>query len=198
MNRVSTSSPRNRAIAGRVRSGETYAAIGTDYGISRERVRQIAAAFGARSACRGRPLVERVSWRCEVCGKEERRTPTRAKLKVCGKKCNGFRVGSLGLGQGRSDRTTPDGRSMFLVRGTWYVGSGPAGSLSTAARHIACLVLDRQLGRHEYATLIDGDPDNLDVSNIAITTAKQVARRRYGHPWTYTPLTDMRRNGGSA
>jgi hypothetical protein len=189
---------RDLDIAARVRAGETCAAISMDYGISRERVRQIAAALGARSANRGRPLVERVPWRCEVCGKEEWRTPTRARVSVCGQKCNGFRLGSLGLGQGRSGRTTPDGRSMFLVRGTWYVGTGPAGSLTTAARHIACWVLDRQLGRHEYATLIDGDPDNLDVSNIAITTAKQVARRRYGHPWTYTRLTDMRRNGGAS
>jgi hypothetical protein len=194
---VSTSNARNRHIAERVRDGETCSAIGMDYGITRQRVAQIAAAFGAHSAHRGRH-VERVSWSCEVCGKEERRTPTRAKRRTCGKKCNGVRTGSARLGQGRSGRTTPDGRSMFLRGGTWYVGVRKGIRLVAAARHIACLVLGRRLSRNEWVTLIDGDPDNLDVSNIAITTAKQVARRRCGHPWTYTRLTDMRGNGGAA
>jgi hypothetical protein len=86
---------------------------------------------------------------------------------------------------------------MFRVKGLrdWWVGGG---SSMPAARYIAQLTLGRRTRRGEWVTLIDGDPDNLDVSNIAITTAKQVARRRFGHPWTYTRLTDMRGNGGAA
>ena len=183
---------RNHRIAERVLDGETMDAIGLDYGITRERVRQIAKKFGVTGED-GR-AARMVEWTCEVCGKSELRNLSRwngakpASAKTCGAtECvsvvhRGPRSdGSIVLPDGRSAQRNPDGH-------WWTTPRDRRPNRVRAERHIAELLLGRRLRRNEWVVLIDGDPDNLDPANIGIVTPKQAMARRDGKPWSYTPI----------
>lgn len=181
---------RNYEIAARLLEGEKMTALGREYGISRERIRQLAKKFGVTGE--DSMAARMVEWRCEVCGKEELRRPGIAHAPTCSHACLGIRQ----RGPRNGGRTMPDGRGASLQQGRWRTHR-KEGSVN-AARHIAQLMLGRKLGRREWVVLIDGNEDNLDPSNIGVTDPKNVVARRDGKPWTYTPLLSMAKNDGAA
>lgn len=66
--------------------GMTFEAIGAEFGISRERARQV---IRAQGVSRKDTLTSRlVDWACAFCGKTEKLTPSQAdKRKYCDSKC---------------------------------------------------------------------------------------------------------------
>ncbi len=95
--------PNACAIAEAVRAGETYAAIGARYGITRERVRQVAKKHGARSS---RPLAaeQRRRERAEAKAQQERQRQeliNTLREKVSGGKSIAASGRELGLKRGR-------------------------------------------------------------------------------------------------
>ncbi len=82
-------SERNAAIVARYLEGKTLEQVGQEYGITRERVRQILIQQGVSEVQKAavRYLRRFRDWTCRGCGKHEKRDPRNYKRLHCSKLC---------------------------------------------------------------------------------------------------------------
>jgi hypothetical protein len=168
-------------MAERVRAGETMDAIAADYGLTRERVRQLVKRHGVtgedgKRVRRRKRTAERTR-DCEACGKTfvadvpERRFCSYS----CAAQANrGPRV--------EHAREGPGGYSMTRHPTGHWVQQRPdiPGRSIRVERAMVELALGRRLKRTEWVLLLDRDPDNLNPSNIAVMTPSEAHKFRGG------------------
>ena len=88
---------REAEMVRRHKAGETFTAIGADYGITGVRVRQLVRRAGftdtdwttrvSREAWAAASLAKRVDWSCENCGKSDKRSPSGCARRFCSRSC---------------------------------------------------------------------------------------------------------------
>lgn len=164
---------RNATIAARCRRGETLQAVANDYGITRERVRQIARQHG--TTAQEQRAARLVAWECLGCGKQERRIASLVRRFCCNRECHKVWVR-------RVRPITPETCSRG-ADGHWWTTDPFLPRPSTncrAERAIAQRTLGRRLERNEWVALADGNPDNLDPSNILLLDPQALAFIRSG------------------
>jgi hypothetical protein len=167
-------------MAERVRAGETMDAIAADYGLTRERVRQLVKRHGVtgengKRVRRRKRKAERTR-DCEACGKTfVADSPER---RFCSQKC---------VGDGKrgprvdSAREGPGGYSMTRhPSGHWLMRRPGTSSTARAERVMVEQALGRRLKHTEWVLLLDRDPDNLDPSNIAVMPPSEAMKFRGG------------------
>jgi hypothetical protein len=161
-------------------SGETMTQIANDYGISRERVRQVVRAVG----CTPDQTKESkwVTVNCGQCG-----APKRLKRGFvsyyqrngrenffCNKVCAGI-ARRKGPEQGYSIQMGADGH--------WWTRDQycPPGKnrMCRLERYIMQEMMGRPLHRNEWVHLKDGDPNNVSPENLEVHTPKQAMELRY-------------------
>jgi hypothetical protein len=161
---------RNEAIVERYAAGETLEAIGTDYGLSRERVRQIAKRLRPDLDPKAiRRTRNRAEWTCAGCGLTEMRTPHGAKARSHPGPC-AVAANAIARGGKRAMHMGPAGHYVARMRGI--------GKTQRAARVVAQEALGRMLDRNEWAVLIDRNRENLALDNIAILNPTEAMSHR--------------------
>jgi hypothetical protein len=104
---------------------------------------------------------------CERCGatKTVQTATVARRQRYCSRRCAGLAARS--------------GEEYGLVRhtdGHWLAIDYETGRQQRAERILAERHLGRRLGRTEWVVLIDGNPDNLSLNNIAVVTPAECAR----------------------
>lgn len=176
--------PRRRDMMMRYMDGETLDEIGTHYGITRERVRQILGPLFIKSvlaAIRERALVE---WTCEECGTQKQVHERVAARKYCSRECSAA----------SKRKPSPDFPDIpyAVVQNTdghWYTkdqfDQGRRGVIRLA-RYVMQEHLGRRLDRNEWVRHKDGDPDNVSLDNLEVRTPQQVALSRKPRKGAFT------------
>lgn len=83
---------RDARVVESYKTGKSMEDVGRQFGISRERVRQVLRRSGYQgvNTYKGRQFVERIETKCEYCGKTIFRVPSKVHLKFCSKMCMNF------------------------------------------------------------------------------------------------------------
>lgn len=144
--------------------GLSFRAIGRRWGVSGERVRQVVRAAGITPAASN--LATTRPWTCGGCG-EVWRVPLGWRKRYHSQAC-------MAAARERAREEEPARWHHARHRdGHWWVTDRQTKRTMRAARYLAQVDLGRELDRNEWVTLRDGDPDNLDPSNILVLTPKQ-------------------------
>jgi len=168
---VNRKTERNEEIVRRHLDGEFMSALGREYGITRERVRQIVRRAGVT---REESLdARRQDWTCGTCGKKERRRESDAARGYCSPECAAV-ARRIGEGPRSPAFEHPDGHlwtyDRRLGRNIRYARS-VAGEKFREAH-------GRELERTEWVGHIDRDPKNCDLENLVVRNASDALKRR--------------------